>query len=62
MATSSSMPSSSSGISVTEPPLRGIAVAAAQAAPGQQEALQMTGLTAEEFRGRSFVKIMKGRT
>ena len=28
----------------------------------EDEALQMTGLTAEEFRGRSFVKIMKGRT
>ena len=27
----------------------------------EEEALQMTGLTAEEFRGRSFVKIMKGR-
>ena len=27
----------------------------------EDEALQMTGLTAEEFRGRSFVKIMKGR-
>ncbi len=26
------------------------------------EALRMTGLTAEEIRGRSFVKIMKGRT
>ena len=28
----------------------------------EDEALQMTGLTPEEFRGRSFVKIMKGRT
>jgi hypothetical protein len=28
----------------------------------EEEALKMTGLTAEEFRGRSFVKIMKGRT
>jgi citrate lyase beta subunit len=28
----------------------------------EAEALQMTGLTAEEFRGRSFVKIMRGRT
>ena len=27
----------------------------------EDEALKMTGLTAEEFRGRSFVKIMKGR-
>ena len=27
----------------------------------EAEALKMTGLTAEEFRGRSFVKIMKGR-
>jgi len=27
----------------------------------EEEALKMTGLTAEEFRGRSFVKIMKGR-
>ncbi len=27
----------------------------------EEEALQMTGLTAEEFRGRSFVRIMKGR-
>ncbi len=27
----------------------------------EAEALRMTGLTAEEFRGRSFVKIMKGR-
>jgi citrate lyase beta subunit len=26
------------------------------------EALKMTGLTADEFRGRSFVKIMRGRT
>jgi len=26
------------------------------------EALKMTGLTADEFRGRSFVRIMKGRT
>jgi citrate lyase beta subunit len=28
----------------------------------EAEALAMTGLTAEEFRGRSFVKIMQGRT
>jgi len=28
----------------------------------EDEALKMTGLTADEFRGRSFVKIMKGRT
>ena len=28
----------------------------------EQEALKMTGLTADEFRGRSFVKIMRGRT
>jgi citrate lyase beta subunit len=28
----------------------------------EEEALKMTGLTADEFRGRSFVKIMKGRT
>jgi citrate lyase beta subunit len=28
----------------------------------EDEALRMTGLTPEEFRGRSFVKIMKGRT
>ncbi|HZK79180.1 MAG TPA: hypothetical protein VFC35_09740 [Gemmatimonadaceae bacterium] len=28
----------------------------------EDEALQMTGLTPEEFRGRSFVRIMKGRT
>jgi citrate lyase beta subunit len=27
----------------------------------EEEALKMTGLTADEFRGRSFVKIMKGR-
>lgn len=27
----------------------------------EEEALSMTGLTADEFRGRSFVKIMKGR-
>jgi citrate lyase beta subunit len=27
----------------------------------EAEALQMTGLTAEEFRGRSFIKIMQGR-
>lgn len=27
----------------------------------EDEALRMTGLTADEFRGRSFVKIMKGR-
>ncbi len=27
----------------------------------EDEALKMTGLTAEEFRGRSFVKIMRGR-
>jgi citrate lyase beta subunit len=27
----------------------------------EEEALRMTGLTADEFRGRSFVKIMKGR-
>jgi hypothetical protein len=27
----------------------------------EDEALRMTGLTAEEFRGRSFVRIMKGR-
>ncbi|MEO5902876.1 MAG: phosphoenolpyruvate kinase [Gemmatimonadaceae bacterium] len=27
----------------------------------EEEALQLTGLTADEFRGRSFVKIMKGR-
>ena len=27
----------------------------------EQEALTMTGLTADEFRGRSFVKIMRGR-
>ena len=27
----------------------------------EAEALQMTGLTAEEFRGRSFLKIMQGR-
>jgi hypothetical protein len=27
----------------------------------EEEALKMTGLTAEEFRGRSFVKIMKGK-
>ena len=28
----------------------------------EEEALRMTGLTADEFRGRSFVKIMRGRT
>ncbi len=28
----------------------------------EEEALEMTGLTADEFRGRSFVKIMRGRT
>ena len=28
----------------------------------EEEALTMTGLTAEEFRGRSFVKILRGRT
>jgi citrate lyase beta subunit len=28
----------------------------------EDEALAMTGLTAEEFRGRSFVKILRGRT
>ena len=28
----------------------------------EEEALAMTGLTADEFRGRSFVKIMRGRT
>jgi citrate lyase beta subunit len=28
----------------------------------EEEALKMTGLTANEFRGRSFVKIMRGRT
>ena len=28
----------------------------------EAEALKMTGLTADEFRGRSFVKIMRGRT
>ncbi len=28
----------------------------------EAEALSMTGLTADEFRGRSFVKIMRGRT
>ncbi|HVF40299.1 MAG TPA: hypothetical protein VM939_10390 [Gemmatimonadaceae bacterium] len=28
----------------------------------EDEALRMTGLTPDEFRGRSFVKIMKGRT
>jgi citrate lyase beta subunit len=28
----------------------------------EEEALNMTGLTADEFRGRSFVKIMRGRT
>jgi citrate lyase beta subunit len=28
----------------------------------EEEALSMTGLTADEFRGRSFVKIMRGRT
>ncbi len=28
----------------------------------EHEALKMTGLTADEFRGRSFVKIMRGRT
>ena len=27
----------------------------------EEEALQMTGLTADEFRGRSFIRIMKGR-
>ena len=27
----------------------------------EEEALAMTGLTADEFRGRSFVKILKGR-
>jgi citrate lyase beta subunit len=37
--------------------LRGINSAAIT----EEEALQMTGLTADEFRGRSFVKIMKGR-
>ena len=37
--------------------LRGINSAAIT----EDEALQMTGLTADEFRGRSFVKIMKGR-
>lgn len=28
----------------------------------EEEALSMTGLTADEFRGRSFVRIMRGRT
>ena len=28
----------------------------------EEEALKITGLTADEFRGRSFVKIMRGRT
>ena len=37
--------------------LRGINSAAIT----EEEALRMTGLTADEFRGRSFVKIMKGR-
>ncbi len=37
--------------------LRGINSAAIT----EEEALKMTGLTADEFRGRSFVKIMKGR-
>ncbi len=37
--------------------LRGINSAAIT----EEEALNMTGLTADEFRGRSFVKIMKGR-
>lgn len=37
--------------------LRGINSAAIT----EDEALRMTGLTADEFRGRSFVKIMKGR-
>jgi citrate lyase beta subunit len=37
--------------------LRGINSAAIT----EEEALQMTGLTAEEFRSRSFVRIMKGR-
>ncbi len=37
--------------------LRGINSAAIT----EDEALQMTGLAADEFRGRSFVKIMKGR-
>ncbi len=37
--------------------LRGINSAAIT----EEEALEMTGLTADEFRGRSFVKIMKGR-
>jgi hypothetical protein len=27
----------------------------------EEETLAMTGLTADEFRGRSFVKILKGR-
>jgi citrate lyase beta subunit len=37
--------------------LRGINSAAIT----EEEALRMTGLTADEFRGRSFVRIMKGR-
>jgi citrate lyase beta subunit len=37
--------------------LRGINSAAIT----EKEALEMTGLTADEFRGRSFVRIMKGR-
>ena len=37
--------------------LRGINSAAIT----EEEALKMTGLTADEFRGRSFVRIMKGR-
>jgi hypothetical protein len=37
--------------------LRGINSAAIT----EEEALQMTGLTADEFRSRSFVRIMKGR-
>jgi hypothetical protein len=37
--------------------LRGINSAAIT----EDEALRMTGLTADEFRGRSFVRIMKGR-
>ena len=37
--------------------LRGINSAAIT----EEEALRMTGLTADEFRGRSFVKIMRGR-